>query len=65
MGEWRWTGTVATPYHAEYVVTWSTKKRKLAKATYDFNVADDYQCTSLFCLVDTDPTTHYSYISFN
>ena len=65
MGQWNWTGTVATPYHAEYVVTWSTKKRKLAKATYDFNVADDYQCLSLFCLVDTDPTTHFPYISFD
>jgi hypothetical protein len=65
MGQWSWTGAVATPYHAEYVVTWSTKKRKLAKATYDFNLADDYQCLSLFCLVDTDATTHYSYISFN
>jgi hypothetical protein len=65
MGEWRWVGEVATPYHVEFVVTWATQKRKLAKATYDYNVASDYQCLSLFCLVDTDPATNFPYISFN
>jgi hypothetical protein len=65
MGEWRWQGEVATPYHVEFVVTWATQKRKLAKATYDYNVAGDYKCLTLFCLVDTDPTTNFPYVSFN
>ena len=78
MGQWSWMGDVATPYHAEFVITWSamtTKKTKnkkpkkaltkLGKATYDFNAASDYQCVSLFCLVDTDPGTHFPYVSFN
>jgi hypothetical protein len=78
MGQWSWMGDVATPYHAEFVITWSattTKKAKhkkpkrqvvkLAKATYDFNSASDYTCITLFCLIDTDPATHFPYVSFN
>jgi hypothetical protein len=65
MGDWSWVGEVATPYHVEFVVTWATQKRKLAKATYDYNVAGDYKCLTLFCLVDTDPTTNFPYVSFN
>ena len=65
MGDWSWVGEVATPYHVEFVVTWATQKRKLAKATYDYNVAGDYKCLTLFCLVDTDPTTNCPYVSFN
>jgi hypothetical protein len=78
MGQWNWMGDVATPYHAEFVITWSTtttKKTKnkkpkrvvskLGKATYDYNSASDYTCITLFCLIDTDPGTNFSYVSFN
>jgi hypothetical protein len=78
MGQWNWTGDVATPYHAEFVITWSatvTKKAKnkkpkrqvvkLGKATYDYNSAADYTCITLFCLVDTDSGTNFPYLSFN
>jgi hypothetical protein len=78
MGQWNWMGDVATPYHAEFVITWSattTKKMKnkkpkrvvtkLGKATYDYNSASDYTCITLFCLIDTDPGTHFPYVSFN
>jgi hypothetical protein len=78
MGQWSWMGDVATPYHAEFVITWSatvTKKvkhkkprrvvAKLGKAIYDYNSAADYTCVTLFCLVDTDPGTHFPYVSFN
>ena len=41
---------IDTHYHARYVVTWSTKKKKkLAAATYDFNLPDDYKCVSTHC----------------
>jgi hypothetical protein len=78
MGQWSWMGDVATPYHAEFVITWSattakkTKNKKpkrvvtkLGKATYDYNSASDYTCITLFCLIDTDPGTHFPYVSFN
>jgi hypothetical protein len=65
MGAWSWMGDVATPYHAEFVITWSWKKRKLAKATYDYNSPSDYSCVTLYCLIDTDPGTHFPYVSFN
>jgi hypothetical protein len=65
IGKWSWPGTVGTPYHAEFVVTWATRTRKLAKATYDFNALLDYTCVTRFCLVDTDQTTNFPYIAFN
>ena len=65
MGQWSWMGDVATPYHAEFVITWSVGKKKLGKATYDYNASSDYTCITLFCLVDTDPGTHFPYVSFN
>jgi hypothetical protein len=56
IGDWPWKGgAVATDYHAQYTVTWSTKKKKkLAAATYDFNTVEDYDCTSLNCIVQKD-----------
>jgi hypothetical protein len=56
IGDWNWKGAeTAKNYHAQYTVTWSTKKKKkLAAATYDFNKIDDYDCTSLNCLVHQD-----------
>ena len=56
IGNWIFTGEYGVNYHAQFVVTWSTKKKKkLAGATYDFNLADDYKCTTLNCLVLPDP----------
>jgi hypothetical protein len=65
IGKWSWPGVVGTPYHAEFVVTWATRKRKLAKATFDFNTLDDYKCLTRFCFIDTDQATSFPYISFN
>jgi hypothetical protein len=56
-------GAVGTKYHTQFVVTWATKKKKkLARATYDFDKVDDYKCATRFCFVDQDPSG--SYISF-
>ena len=53
IGNWVWPATANVHYHMQFDVTWSTKKKKkLAGATYDFNTIDDYQCTSINCLVD-------------
>ncbi len=67
VGTWSWEDTagITTPYHAEFVVTWATRKRKLAKASYDFNRVDDYQCVTRFCFIDTDQPTNFAYIAFN
>jgi hypothetical protein len=64
VGKWSWEGAAGTPYHAKFVVTWATRTRKLAKASYDFNGVDDYHCLSRFCLIDTDQTTNVPYIAF-
>jgi hypothetical protein len=63
IGAWNWQGESGVPYHAKYVVTWATKKRKLAKASYDFNSVDDYQCVTRFCSIDQTATS-VPYISF-
>ena len=53
---WQWPGAVNVPYHVDFTVTWSTKKRKkLASATYDFDKVTDYHCTTRFCSVDQTP----------
>lgn len=65
VGKWSWEGAVDTPYHAEFIVTWATRTRRLAKASYDFNTLNDYQCVTRFCFVDTDSTTNFPYIAFN
>ena len=65
VGKWSWEGAVGTPYHAEFVVTWATRTRKLAKASYNFNSVDDYQCLTRFCFIDTDQPTNFPYIAFN
>jgi hypothetical protein len=37
VGRWGWEGAAGTPTpnHAEFVVTWATRTRKRAKASYD------------------------------
>jgi hypothetical protein len=65
LGSWGWQGEVATLYHAEVVITWAVGKKRLAKAIYDYNLASDYTCVTLYCLTDTDPGTHFPYVSFN
>jgi hypothetical protein len=61
---WTWEGETFTPYHTKFVVTWATKKRKLAKATYDFNKTTDYKCTTDACLVSTDMNKQVAFIIF-
>jgi hypothetical protein len=53
---WGWQGAINVPYHVQYLVTWATKKRKkLARATYDFDTPADYHCTTRFCAVQATP----------
>jgi hypothetical protein len=63
VGSWNWQGETGVQYHTSYVVTWSTKKKKLAKATYDFNTTDDYTCVTRYCFVDKD-AQNVPFISF-
>lgn len=64
IGNWIFTGEYGVNYHAQFVVTWATKKKKkLAGATYDFNVVDDYKCTTLNCLVLPD-LANVPYLTF-
>ncbi len=65
VGKWGWQGVAGTPYHAEFVVAWATKTRKLAKAIYDFNTVNDYSCATRFCFIETDQQTNFAYIAFN
>lgn len=65
IGNWNFSNIQpGVQYHGRYTVTWATKKKKkLARATYDFNLVDDYKCTSLGCLVDQG-TDKVPFISF-
>jgi hypothetical protein len=64
LGNWVWQGAPGVEYHVQYDVTWATKKRKkLAAATYDFNTLEDYDCTTVACLVDQGADS-IPYISF-
>jgi hypothetical protein len=55
---WGWEATYGVPYHTEFLVTWATKKRKkLARATYDFDKIDDYKCVTRFCYISSDKAT--------
>jgi hypothetical protein len=57
-------GTFGVEYHAEFFVSWATKKRKkLARATYDFNNVNDYKCMTRFCFIDQ--AADVPYISFS
>jgi hypothetical protein len=64
VNEWQWEGAIGMRYHAEFVVTWATKKRKkLARATYDFDKTDDYKCDTRFCFIGAE-TDNIPYFSF-
>jgi hypothetical protein len=64
LGPWVWQAAPGVEYHVQYDVTWATKKRKkLAGATYDFNTVEDYNCTTVACLVDQGADS-IPYISF-
>jgi hypothetical protein len=53
IGNWIWAdGKPGVSYHAQFIVTWSTKKKKkLARATYDFNTLNDYSCITTRCRI--------------
>ncbi len=56
IGNHVWTGQTNGPktsveYHARFVVTWAVKKKRLARATYDFTSVGDYKCLTTICHV--------------
>jgi hypothetical protein len=64
IGDWVWPATPGVQYHGQFTVTWATKKKKkLARATYDFNGVNDYACVSTRCFVDQG-TDLVPFISF-
>jgi hypothetical protein len=62
LGDHPWTDAkTQVEYHVSFVVSWSTKtKKKLARATYDFDTVNDYKCLTTICHVGqaADSTTY-------
>jgi hypothetical protein len=58
-----WQAGFGTGYHVVVVVTWRTRTRKLAKASWDYNNAADYQCLTDGCEAGVD-STNVAYIGF-
>jgi hypothetical protein len=48
----------------QVVVTWSTRTRKLAQASWDYNDPNNYQCLTDGCVTDFDSTYNNAYIGF-
>jgi hypothetical protein len=64
IGNWIWVGKPGVTYHGQFIVTWSTKKKKkLASATYDFNTLNDYSCITTRCRV-SQGADNVPFISF-
>jgi hypothetical protein len=63
--EWDWQGDYFQAYHARFIVTWQTRKRLLAKASYDFNSMDDYSCQTTYCRTSVDREHNVAWIMFS